>query len=311
MSAIVSTTGLRVFVTGASSGIGEALARELHRRMPGVRLGLVARRADRLASVAASMPGVSAECYPVDVTDRAALAAAAREFVERHGVPDVVIANAGISAGTITGAGGDAEVFERIMRVNVVAMYDTFAPFVPGMRRERRGTLVGIASVAGIRGLPGSGGYSASKAASIAYLESLRVELARDGVAVVTIAPGFIRTPMTEGNRYRMPFLMDVDAFARDAVDAIVARRSFVVIPWPMRWVALAMRALPNPLYDACFARMPRKARIDEASGAAASHAGEANAAASHADDAIRPAGSRAGEANDGRRDGEAANDGR
>ncbi len=257
---------LKVFVTGASSGIGEALALEFHRRDPGVVLGLAARRGDALATLAARLPGATVAAYPVDVIDRSALTSAAEDFIARFGVPDVVVANAGISAGTITGEPDDAVAFERIMRVNVVGMYDTFAPFVPAMQEARRGALVGIASVAGIRGLPGSGGYSASKAATIAYLESLRLELRDSGVGVVTIAPGFIRTPMTARNRYRMPFLTDVDVFARRAVDAIDARRSFVVIPWQMRWVALLLRALPNPVYDALFARMPRKARSSHGS---------------------------------------------
>lgn len=252
---------MRVFITGASSGLGEALAREYRARHPGARFGLVARRAAALERLSAELAPAVAHRYAIDVTDRAALAGAARAFVAQEGAPDVVIANAGISAGTVTGETGDEQVFKRIVDVNVTAMYDTFAPFVSAMRERGSGTLVGIASVAGIRGLPGGGAYSASKAATIAYLESLRVELRGSGVRVVTIAPGYIRTPMTAGNRYPMPFLTDAPVFARKAVDAIGAGRSFVVIPWQMRWVALALRALPNPVFDRLFARAPRKAR--------------------------------------------------
>ncbi|HLS55554.1 MAG TPA: SDR family oxidoreductase [Zeimonas sp.] len=254
---------MRVFVTGASSGIGEALAREYHRRSTGLQIGLVARRADELERVAALLPGAVVHRVALDVTDRDALARAAHDFVAATGgPPDVVIANAGISAGTLTGEAQDAEVFKRIVDVNVTGLFDTFSPFVPAMRARGQGTLVGIASVAGIRGLPGAGAYSASKAAAIAYLESLRVELRGSGVRVVTIAPGYVRTPMTARNRYPMPFLTDADVFARRAVDAIARGRSFVVIPWPMRVVALALRALPNPLFDALFARAPRKRRL-------------------------------------------------
>lgn len=252
---------MKVFVTGASSGIGEALAREYRRRHPDAIVGLAARRADRLAAVSAELGSERTPVWALDVNDRAALAAAAQAFLERHGPPDVVVANAGISHGTLTGEPADAPVFERILHTNVVGMFDTFAPFVPAMRAARAGRLVGIASVAGVRGLPGAGGYSASKAAAIAYLESLRVELRRDGVSVVTISPGYVRTPLTARNRYRMPFLIDADAFARRAVDAIAAGRSFVVIPWQMRAVALLLRALPNPIYDLLFSRAPRKAR--------------------------------------------------
>jgi len=253
---------MKVFVTGASSGIGEALAREYHRRFPGSTIGLAARRADELARVAATLAGANVHCHPLDVTDRGALARAAADFVAVDGAPpDVVIANAGISAGTLTGEAADAAVFRRIVDVNVTGMFDTFAPFVPAMRARGAGRLAGIASVAGIRGLPGAGAYSASKAAAIVYLESLRVELRGSGVRVVTIAPGYIRTPMTERNSYAMPFLTDVDVFARRAVDAIARGDSYVVIPRPMHAVALGLRVLPNWLFDRLFARAPRKRR--------------------------------------------------
>ena len=251
---------MRVVITGASSGIGEALALEYRRRDPQAVIGLIARREASLARVASALGG-PVHCLNADVGDRAALAAVAQRFVEAAGVPDVVIANAGISGGTRTGEPGDAEAFERIVQTNVTGMFDTFAAFLPSMRELRGARLVGIASVAGVRGLPGAGGYSASKAAAIAYLESLRVELRGSGVRVVTIAPGFIRTPMTASNRYPMPFLTDADVFAARACDAIAAGRSFVVIPWQMAWVARLLRILPDRLFDRAFARAPRKAR--------------------------------------------------
>jgi short-subunit dehydrogenase len=250
----------RVFITGASSGIGEALAREYRRRHPQALIGLSARRPDELERVAAALGG-PVLTLPADVTDREALAHAAATFLARAGTPDVVIANAGISAGTQAGAPGDAETVERIVRTNVLGLVDTLAPFVPAMRAAGSGRLVGIASVAGVRGLPGAGGYSASKAAAIAWLESLRVELRGSGLRVVTIAPGFIRTPMTARNRYPMPFLTDADVFAARAVDAIAAGRAYAVVPWPMAWVARLLRVLPPALFDRMFARAPRKAR--------------------------------------------------
>jgi short-subunit dehydrogenase len=256
---------MRVFITGASSGIGEALAREYRRRHPDAIIGLAARRAESLAGIAGSLDPSLTPVWALDVNDRGALEAAAQDFVRRFGAPDVVVANAGISAGTLTGEPGHAAAFERILRTNVVAMFDTFSPFVAAMAQARRGRLVGVASVAGIRGLPGAGGYSASKAAAIAYLESLRVELRGTGVSVLTLVPGFIRTPLTARNRYPMPFLTEVDSFARKAVDAIASRRSYVVIPWQMRIVAALLALMPNALYDALFARAPRKAPVREA----------------------------------------------
>jgi NAD(P)-dependent dehydrogenase (short-subunit alcohol dehydrogenase family) len=252
---------LKVFVTGASSGLGEAIALEYARRHPGARIGLAARRRDALDALAARMPEGVGVPYAVDVTDRAAMHAAAADFVARFGAPDVVVANAGINGPTLTGTPGDDASFERILRTNVVGVFDTFAPFVGPMRARGSGTLAGIASVAGIRGMPSLGGYCASKAATIAYLESLRLELRATGLKVVTIAPGYIRTPMTARNRYPMPFLMDADAFAARAADAIARGRSFAVIPWQMGWVARALRLLPDVLFDAAFARAPHKPR--------------------------------------------------
>lgn len=247
-----------VFITGASSGIGEALAIEYARR--GATLGLVARREDRLGRLAASISARSF-IYPADVRDARALSAAARHFMERAGCPDVVIANAGVSAGTLTSVAEDVPVFEEILATNVTGMMLTFQPFLEAMRERRSGTLAGIASVAGFRGLPGAAAYSASKAAAITYLESLRVELRGSGIGVVTVCPGYIATPMTRNNPYAMPFLMPVETAAKKMADAIAARRRFYVLPWQMAVVGAVLRCLPRPLYDLAFARAPRKPR--------------------------------------------------
>lgn len=251
-------TGTGVFITGASSGIGEALAAEYARR--GVTLGLVARRAEKLGQLAAGLPARSFT-YSADVRDAGALSAAARDFIVSAGCPDIVVASAGVSAGTLTAALEDNQVFEEILATNVTGMMLTFQPFLEAMRARGSGTLAGIASVAGFRGLPGASAYSASKAAAISYLESLRVELRGSGVSVVTICPGYIATPMTRGNPYPMPFLMTPDKAARNIADAIAARRRFHVLPWQMGLVGRLLRCLPRPLYDAAFARAPHKPR--------------------------------------------------
>lgn len=249
---------MNVFLTGASSGIGEALAREYAAR--GATLGLVARRDSVLAELAAALPGRH-YTYACDVTDRDALIAAARAFETATGGADVVIANAGISEGVLTEYYEDLEAFRRVMDTNVLALAHTFHPFIAPMRTRGRGTLVGVASVAGIRGLPGSEAYCASKAAAISYCESLRVELRRTGVRVVTVAPGFVRTPLTAKNPYKMPFLMEPDDFARLAADRIDAGTSYAVIPWQMGVVAKLLRVLPNWAFDRLMGNRPYKPR--------------------------------------------------
>jgi short-subunit dehydrogenase len=253
----------KVFITGASSGLGEALAR--HYAAEGAVLGLFARREAELARVAATLAPAVVATYAGDVRDEHALAAAAGDFVARHGLPDIVIANAGVSRGTLTEHPQDLAAFRAVFDTNVIGMVATFMPFAAAMQRAHAGTLVGIASVAGFRGLAGSGAYSASKAAAITYLESLRLEMRPFGVAVVTICPGYIATPMTARNPYRMPFMLKPDAAATRIARAIAARRRFVVLPRPMALAARGMRLLPRPLYDRLFVRAGRKPRVDGA----------------------------------------------
>jgi short-subunit dehydrogenase len=250
---------VKVFVTGASSGIGEALAR--HYARDGATLGLFARRREVLDRIATALAPATVATYPGDVRDAAALARAGADFIARFGVPDIVIGNAGISRGVLTSEAVDLPVFREVFDTNVLGLVQTFQPFLAAMVEARRGTLVGVASVAGFRGLPGSGAYSASKAAAITYLESLRVEYRNSGVAVVTICPGFIATPMTARNPYRMPFLLAPDKAARLIARAVERKRRFYVLPWQMAWVGRLLRIMPRPLYEWAFARAGRKPR--------------------------------------------------
>ncbi len=248
----------RVFITGASSGIGAALAMLYARQ--GAQLGLVGRRHDVLLALKNSLPGEH-RVYALDVRDRGALHAAARDFLAQGRV-DVVIASAGISAGTLTEEPDDYAVFEAIVATNLNATVATFEPFIASMKRQGAGRLVGVASVAAVRGLPGAGAYSASKAAVRAYCESLRVELSLTGVGVVTLAPGFIQTPMTAHNPYKMPFLMPAERFAALAARAIDRGASYKVIPWQMACVARLLQVVPDWLYDHFAARRKRKPRM-------------------------------------------------
>jgi short-subunit dehydrogenase len=249
---------LAVFITGASSGIGAALATEFARR--GATLGLLARRHEPLHALRASLPG-SHHIYAVDVTDKDAVIAAAQAFDASVGGTDVVIANAGISIGVKTEHYEDLLQFERVVATNLLAMAYTFHPFISAMKARRHGTLVGIASVAGIRGLAGSEAYCASKSAAITYCESLRVELSKHDVKVVTITPGFVRTPMTVSNPYPMPFLIDADRFAERAAAAILSGARYRTIPWQMGVVAGLLRVMPRGLFDRVFARRAQKPR--------------------------------------------------
>jgi NAD(P)-dependent dehydrogenase (short-subunit alcohol dehydrogenase family) len=222
----------------------------------------VARRSERLQEIAAGLPAPPL-VYAADVGDPAAMRAAAQAFMSRHGVPDIVIGNAGISVGTLTEFADDAEVFRKTLETNVLGLVHTFHPFLAPMREARAGAFVGIASVAGFRGLPGAAAYSASKAAAIRYLESLRVELRGSGVRAVTICPGFIATPMTAKNPYPMPFILEAGDAARRMARAIDSGTSFCVIPWQMAIVGRMLSLLPNPIYDRLLAgraRKPRKA---------------------------------------------------
>lgn len=277
----------KIFITGASSGIGQALAHEYAKRYQynDCIIGLASRRSEHLQYLADTLQKqyhIHCKIYPLDVRDSLACQLAAQDFMQQYGAPNIVIANAGVSRGTLTELREDIPAFQAIMDINVMGMVHTFQPFIKAMisaakqdtsiasgstlKSEIKGEtiqLVGIASVAGIRGLPGAGAYSASKAAAISYLESLRVEMGTHNIAVTTITPGYIRTAMTDVNQYQMPFLMDADIAAAKFVNAIEAKRRFVIVPWQMGFVARLMRFIPPFLWDWLMKKAPHKPRLD------------------------------------------------
>jgi len=250
-----------VFITGASSGIGQALAARF--AQAGWNLALAARRTGEVEAWAAAQ-GLAAgrwAVYAADVQDIDSIVAAGAACVARQGLPDVVIANAGIGVGIDSAERADLEVLRDTLATNNVGLAATFHPFIKAMRERRAGTLVGIASVAAIRGLPGHGAYCASKAGVVAYCESLRGECRPFGIRVVTLLPGYIATPLTARNPYSMPFLMPAADFAERAFGAIQAGASYRVIPWQMGVVAKLLRLLPNALFDRAMAGRGRKPR--------------------------------------------------
>jgi short-subunit dehydrogenase len=226
-------------------------------------LALVARRTAEVAAWVQAQ-GLAPErvgIYGADVADVDSIVAAGVACIAAQGLPDVVLACAGISIGMDSAERADLDVMRDTFATNNTGLAATFHPFVRRMRQRGSGSLVGVASVAAIRGLPGHGAYCASKAAVVAYCESLRGELRGTGVSVLTLLPGYIATPLTAKNPYAMPFLMPADAFAERAFKAVVAGRTYCVIPWQMGVVAKFLRVLPNPLYDRLFARRSRKPR--------------------------------------------------
>ena len=250
-----------VFITGASSGIGQALAARF--LQAGYRLALVARRRAELTAWALEHGGGTMQCavYAADVRDIDSITGAARACIAAQGLPDVVIANAGISIGIDSAEAEDLEVLRATLETNVIGVAATLQPFVRGMCERRRGVLVGVASVAGVRGLPGHGAYCSSKAAVISYCESLRGECRPFGVKVVTLSPGYVDTPLTRDNQYPMPFLMRPEVFAQKAFRAIEKGASHPVIPWQMGIVATLLRMLPDAVFDRAVAGQPRKQR--------------------------------------------------
>ena len=250
-------------VTGASSGLGEEMARQLARE--GYKVGLTARRAVDLGRVAEEirLEGGKAAVAPADATDPEATAAAFRLLTRQLGPVDLLIANAGVGL-DLAALDFQAATFARMVEVNLVAPATAIECVLPAMLARRSGQIVGISSLAGYRGLPGSAGYSATKAGLSALLEGLRPELKRQGITVTVVHPGYVRTPMTEAQRHPQPFLMDVEPAARIILQGVERGQSRVDFPMPMTVFLRMVRLLPDAIYDPLATRillgpLPRK----------------------------------------------------
>jgi len=255
-----------VVLTGACGGLGQALARALLAQ--GASVALVGLNRPVLDGLAALAPYRCA-IYTPDVADTAAMQACAADWVSRFGVPDLVIANAGVAGGFDTAQADDLAVFRRMLEINLLGVATSFQPFVAAMRAQGQGALVGVASLAGWRGMPGNGAYCASKGGLIRYLESLRAELRGSGVQVHTVSPGYLRTALTAGNRFAMPGLMEPDAAAQALLHGVARGRTHIVLPRRMGWLSRALACLPASWHDRILLGQPRKPRVGEAGATA------------------------------------------
>jgi NAD(P)-dependent dehydrogenase (short-subunit alcohol dehydrogenase family) len=252
-----------VVLTGACGGLGQALARPLIDQ--GAQIALVGLDTKVLGTLATMAPTRCA-VYTPDVSDAKAMQAMAADWTARFGVPDLVIANAGVAGGYDTAEADDLAVFRRMLEINLLGAATTFQPFLRAMQSASSpSALVGVASLAGWRGLPGNGAYCASKAGLIRYLESLRAELRGTPVAVHTVSPGYIRTALTAGNRFSMPGLLDADVAARRLLEGVAAGREHIVLPRRIGWLSSALSCLPARLHDRLLRGQPRKPRVNEA----------------------------------------------
>jgi NADP-dependent 3-hydroxy acid dehydrogenase YdfG len=243
-----------VFITGASSGIGRALAAELGRR--GASVGLLARRAGTLAEIAGEVEGAGGKALslPADVRDAEAVRGAADDLREKFGRVDVLVANAGIVPTTYAADLRPADVAD-VMSTNINGVVNSVTAVLPEMIEKGSGQLVAISSLAAYRGLPKSAAYCASKAAVSAFFESLRVDLRGTGVDVTIIHPGFIKTPVTAGRTAKMPFLMELDDAVKKIISAIERRKKSYAFPWQLATIVRAGMLMPIPLYDWIAAR--------------------------------------------------------
>ncbi|MCZ8252275.1 MAG: SDR family oxidoreductase [Hylemonella sp.] len=253
-------------LTGACGGLGQALARELIAQGAAVALvGLNRAVLDELAALAPERCTV----YTPDVADAAAMQACAQDWTARHGLPDLLIANAGVAGGFDTAQADDLAVMRRMLEINLLGVATTFQPHLSAMRAQGRGALVGVASIAGWRGMPGNAAYCASKGGLIRYLESLRAELRGTGLSVHTVSPGYLRTALTAGNRFAMPGLMEPDDAARALLAGVARGREHIVLPRRIGWLARALSLLPASWHDRLLLGQPRKPRVGEAGATA------------------------------------------
>jgi NAD(P)-dependent dehydrogenase (short-subunit alcohol dehydrogenase family) len=255
-------------LTGACGGLGQALARELIGQ--GSRLALMGLDRAVLDELAALAPG-RCRSYVLDVADAAAMQRAAEDWMTFAGLPALVIANAGVAGGFDGARADDLAVMRRMLEINLLGPVTTFQPFLQALRGQSAAAcaLVGVASIAGWRGMPGNGAYCASKGGLIRYLQSLRSELRGSLISVHTVSPGYLRTPLTAGNRFAMPGLMEPHEAARAMLVAVARGREHIVLPRRVGWLSRLLGCLPDAWYDRLLRGQPHKPRPGEAGSTA------------------------------------------
>lgn len=250
-------------ITGACGGLGQSLACQLIDQ--GAHVALVGMNTSALNDLAALAPD-RCRIYTPDVSDALAMQAMAANWLQHHGVPDLIIANAGVAGGFDTAEASDLAVMRRMLEINLLGVATTFQPFLHAMQTSgQRAALVGVASVAGWRGMPGNGAYCASKAGLIAYLQSLRAELRPTQLTVHTISPGYLRTALTAGNTFAMPGLLGPEEAAQALLQGVAQGHEHIVLPKRIGWLSKALSLLPARLHDRILLGQPRKPRAGQA----------------------------------------------
>lgn len=238
-----------MWLTGASSGIGEALAIELARR--GARVAITARRADVLEGLIARVANTPGELrsFPGDVLDLEQMKGVVAAIESAMGPIDLAIPNAGTHLFTVPEQFNSKE-YLSLMELNYGGMLHCIEAVLPSMLKRGRGYLAPVASLAGYRGLPRAAAYGASKAAMIHFLESIRFHLKSKGITISIVNPGFVKTPLTDKNDFRMPFLIDSPTAAVSICNGIERGKREIAFPFPFNWVLKLARMLPDPIYE-------------------------------------------------------------
>ncbi len=232
-------------ITGASSGIGWELAKILAGQ--GCAVGLVARRQERLEALAGEIraAGGKAAVCAADVTDRARTVAAIHAVRDQLGPIDLLVANSGVGLPTKIEPLNMDEV-DNMIKVNFLGVVYAIEAVLPDMLQRGKGHLAAVSSLASYKGLPGESGYCASKAAVNFYLEGLRIQLRPRGIAVTLICPGFVDTPMTQGNTFPMPQLMSANKAALKIVNALAKKKKVFNFPWSTTLLMKLTRWAPD-----------------------------------------------------------------